>query len=171
MVKHIKLTQGKFAIVDDEDFWWVNKDKWYVRRVSNNWYAARNDYLNGKPKMIHMHRFIMNCPDDKEIDHGNHDGLDNQKHNLRICTASQNSANRQIQKGNKSSKFKGVSWHEQNINWRAYIKVNGKHIHLGYFDIEEAAAKAYDRAAIKYFGEFAKLNFSDISMCEAQKSI
>jgi len=95
-MKEIKLTQGKFAIVDDADYNWLNQWKWYAKICSNGKriYVARFQRINGKPTTIYMHRIITNCPEDKEVDHINGDSLDNRRKNLRIVTRSENSNNR-----------------------------------------------------------------------------
>jgi hypothetical protein len=90
------------------------------------------------------------CP---RIDHRDGDPTNNRLSNLRPASASQNGANA----GAKTSGYKGVWWTAG--RWRAGIKVKRKAIHLGYFDTPEAAAQAYDEAALRHFGEFAKLNF------------
>lgn len=92
MPKEIKLTRGKVAIVDEEDFDRVNAIKWYAYETHGSWYAARktNDRIR---KMLLMHRFIMNPPRDKLIDHINWNGLDNRRTNLRICTHKENRNN------------------------------------------------------------------------------
>ena len=95
------------------------------------------------------------------IDHINHEKLDNRRSNLRICTTSQNCANMNIKRKNRGiSGFKGVRYHSKNKNWNARITIKRKEIHLGCFTDKDVAAKAYDLAAIKYFGEFALTNFS-----------
>jgi len=104
-----------------------------------------------------MHRLIMKNPDNLDVDHIDGDRLDNQKSNLRKATQSQNSMNQKNQSG-RSSNFKGVCWHTRDHKHQAYIKINQKRKHIGYFDSEIEAAKAYNAAAIKYFGEFARLN-------------
>jgi flagellar basal body P-ring protein FlgI len=160
-MKRIKLTQGKYTTVDNEDFERINQFKWYAHYRNGNWYAIRNTKrINSKQTLIRMHRFIMNCPKKLEIDHISHNTLDNQKVNLRICTRSQNNMNRKIQqKRETSSKYKGVSWHKSNKKWEAQIKLNGKNIYLGIYKIEVEAARAYDKKAKELFGEFANLNF------------
>lgn len=106
-----------------------------------------------------MHRMILNVNDKKIlIDHKNHDGLNNTKSNIRECTIRQNNINKRSRK-NSSSKYLGVSLYKRDNRWRADVRVNGKTIWIGYFDTEELAAKAYDKAALKHHGEFANLNF------------
>jgi hypothetical protein len=151
-MKQIALTQGTFALIDDEDFERVNQYKWkLIKAKKNNWYAKRSINNNGS---LYMHRFIMDCPRNKEIDHRDGNGLNNQKSNLRICTSTQNIQNR---KGYGRAGYKGVRISGDHI--RAVIKIGGRAIHLGYFSDLISAAKAYDEAAQKHFGEFAKLNF------------
>jgi len=167
-MKTIPLTQGKVALVDDADYEWLSKHKWYAYKSRNNFYAARNVYKNGKwIRLIHMHRAILNLkPGDKrQCDHQKHNGLDNRRDMIRICTNTQNQYNQSPQK-NCSSTFKGVTWEKNANKWRARIQVSGKDISLGYFHIEAEAAKAYDKAAIKHYGEFAWLNFKNGVLAE-----
>ncbi len=155
-MKKIKLTQGKYALVDDCDFEWLNKWKWFY---GNGGYAARNSpTVNGKRKAIYMHRVIMKTPEGEETDHKDMNGINNQRGNLRTCTKSQNCMNRRRYK-NSISKYKGVSWKKETGRWGASIKFNQKQLHIGYFTCEEKAGKAYDKLAKELFGEFAYLNF------------
>ena len=105
-----------------------------------------------------MHREILDVPAGMICDHKNHNGLDNRRCNLRICTPAQNQYNRRLQTGG-TSLYKGVYWHKENRKWRAQICHGGLHIHIGYYDYEADAAIAYDDMAIDLFGEFACLNF------------
>lgn len=163
MSKRIPLTQGKFAIVDDEDFEYLNQFNWCANKIGNTYYAVRVLYLGGgrknqKRKKIFMHRQILNAQDGEEVDHRNHCTLDNRKQNIRFCTHSQNNQNRNPYK-NTSSKFKGVSWNKRDKKWEVQIMLNGKTIHLGLFFDEIEAANAYDDKARELFSEFAKTNF------------
>lgn len=155
-MKEIKLSQqgknrGRFvALVDDEDYEYLNQFYWYVSHGRNTSYAARlTDHT------ILMHREILN-PDIKlVIDHIDQDGLNNQKSNLRQCTQYQNKLNRIIK---CACGYLGV--HINNEGYiSARIQVNGKGKHLGYFKTIEDAARCRDEAAKKYYGEFATLNF------------
>ncbi len=158
-MKEIELTQGKVAMVDDADFEWLNQWKWHARKTGNTWYACRNVKLGvNKWTCAYMHRVIF--PGHQRIDHKNLDGLDCQRNNLRVSSVQQNGANRPKQVNNTSG-FKGVSWAKDVSKWKPKIQFAGKTINLGSFDTLEDAAKAYDVAARKYFGEFARTNYGD----------
>lgn len=172
-MKEIKLTQGKYALVDDENYDWLNQYKWRIQNNNTTYYARRNifiQYLN-KRKTIFIHREIMEkklnrkLESNEQIDHINGDGLDNQEHNLRICVKQQNLFNSKKQKKyNKKktiSRYKGVCWRKDCKKWYTRIMFNGKSIYLGLFKNEKQAAKAYDQKAKELFGEFARLNFKE----------
>lgn len=156
----IKLTQGKFAMVDDSDFEYLNQWKWHF----NSRYVVRAQHNNchskckGKGcKKIFIHREIMKPQENMQIDHINGNTLDNQKQNLRIVTFHQNRMNRKLQSNNTSG-FKGVSLIKKTGKWRAQIKVIPKTIYLGNFDSKELAAKAYDKASKIYHGKYGRIN-------------
>jgi len=154
--RRIKLTKGKYVIVDVEDYPKLAGYDWQLyESESKNFYAVRLD----RDKLVKMHREIMNDPAGLFVDHKNGDGLDNRKKNLRIATRAQNQFNRRKTSAKTTSKYKGVHLYRKRNKYRAIIGCRGKRIFLGYFDNEIDAAKAYDEAAKKYHGEFAKLNF------------
>ena len=153
-MKEIELTQDEIVLVDDEDFKWLNTQKWcclYGRKKYK--YAQRG---NG----VLMHRIILNAQKGQYVDHIDGNGLNNQRSNLRICTNAQNLWNGKNHKDG-SSRYKGVcrAWGRQNWQgWHAQIQIHGEKIHLGDYDSEIDAAHAYNKAALKHFGEFASLN-------------
>lgn len=153
-MKKIELTKGKFAIVDDEDFDFLNQWEWCY---TSSGYAMRTVKIDGKDQFILMHRLINGTPKGMYTDHKNGDGLDNRKINLRNATNSNNQMNR-INLPGGTSAYRGVSWASKARKWKSAIKLNQKSINLGYFDDESEAAKAYNDAAEKYHGVFARLN-------------
>lgn len=145
-MKLIALTQGQFAIVDDEDYDELSKFKWFANKDRNTFYAARVSYDGKTKKNIRMHRLIMGFPQ-LQIDHRNGNGLDNRKFNLRIVDTRQNGQNRH---DTTSSRFPGVYWRESKGRWIATITHKGKRIYLGSFREEVDAFKCYLRAIDKF---------------------
>ena len=157
MTKEIPLTQGKVALVDDADYEWLMQWKWSCCNGSPARIPSRTS--NEPRKLVYMYREIMQAPDDMEVDHKNLNRLDCRRENLRLATRTQNMRNRKAYANNRTG-FKGVSpTNSQRSPFKAEIKLFGKKIYLGSFASAEDAAKAYDIAAIKLFGEFARLNF------------
>jgi len=160
--RRIPLTQGKFAIVDPDDYPHLSKYKWRLCKTKgkNVLYAERSIRLpNGKYSRILMHRQLINVPEGYVLDHINGSGLDNRRANLRLATIAQNAWN--SKKRNPRSGYKGVWLAKDKGLWRAAIFCNRKRKHLGYFKDKVDAAKAYDKAATKLHKEFAVLNFPD----------
>ena len=156
-MKTINLSQGQVALVDDDDYNWLNQWKWCAGNYGGKFYAVRHTKgSHHLRKQVFMHRLIMNTPKGKLTDHRNRNGLDNQRHNLRDCNHSQNNMNKTPF---GKSKYMGVYYDRHLI--KMGIKVNGKYIRKGGFKTEEAAAKYYDNLAKIYHGEFANLNFKD----------
>lgn len=149
MVKEIKLSQGKVALVDNEDYEWLNQYKWFCSHK----YACRRNKITNLP----MHREIMKTPKGMYTDHINHNTLDNRKENLRVCTCAENNHNAVAKKHNTSG-YKGVYWNKRDKKWYVQIRVSYKRIWLGYFDFIEDAANSYANAAQKYYGKFAYVN-------------
>lgn len=158
-MKIIHLTNGYESMVDDEDFERLTTHKWKAQKGHKTMYAVRNRWGNKKYIVQAMHRIIMGLSDPKLfVDHRDGNGLNNQKYNLRIATKSQNNANRTAKKGG-TSKYLGVCRIKNTNNkFQANIRKDNKKYGLGYFHTEEAAALAYNKAATRLHGEFAKLN-------------
>jgi hypothetical protein len=147
---------GRYTIVDLSDWGRVLQFRWHV---SAQGYAVRR----GKGERgVSLHRFLLDAPPGVEVDHRNGDSLDNRRTNLRLCSHAQNMANQRHRSGG-TSRFRGVTRGRRHGRWFARIKVNYRGIHLGTFDDEREAAKAYDAAARLHFGEFARLNFPEAS--------
>jgi hypothetical protein len=141
---------GLVALVDDEDFEKLSRLTWSVSNC--------NGYLYASTETVRMHRLIMGAHGRHVlVDHKDGNTLNNQKANLRISNKSQNSANR-IARPGTSSKYLGVSWSVRDEVWRAQLTKDQKHVYIGQFKRETDAAKAYNKAALKYHGEFARLN-------------
>ena len=159
-MRQIKLSQGKFTKVDDCDYEMLMKYKWHAMpsKSKRNYYAVRNEKTESGHRTVYMHVFIMGRIAGLKVDHIDGDELNNQRCNLRYCTHRENCRNAK-HRINCSSKYKGVFWDVKMKKWRSCIRINGKSNHLGFFDNEEDAARAYRDASINYFGEFAKTNF------------
>ena len=164
-MKKIPLTQGKFALVDDEDFEYLNQFKWFAQKDKLDFYACRQIKVEkGKQRQtkVSMSRDIMKPSKGMQVDHIDGNGLNNQRTNLRICTNAENTKNKEKHKKSKSG-FKGVQHNPKKCKkqWEVYIRCNYKSIYVGSYLSREEAAHAYDEAAKKYFGEFACLNFPE----------
>jgi hypothetical protein len=160
--RRIYLGGGKFTIVDPPDYYRLNNFHWSARKNSNCTYAVR--FLNDpgkKPKIISLHREIMNPAPRLLVDHKNRNTLDNRRANLRIATHSQNQFNKAKTSEKTSSRFIGVYLEKPSCLWATKISHHGKSIWLGRFNSELTAARAYDNAARKYHKEFARLNFPE----------
>ncbi len=167
--RRVRLLPDKYAEVDAKDFHEISKYTWWACRTSRSCAAARFIQKGNAISLVYMHRQIMQSELDSKltnpkskliVDHKNRDATDNRRANLRLATQRQNSRNCRGHKG-KTSKYKGVSRYRGSNRWRVMIHVDKKGISLGYFESEIEAAKAYDKAARKYHGEFAYQNFGD----------
>lgn len=163
-MKEIQLTQGKIAIVDDEDYERLIQYNWYAHKNRYTFYAARHTYIDGKVRpdkpIIRMHREIMNLStgDKQQVDHRDQNGLHNWRNNLRIASPHINKLNQKLRIDNTSG-YRGVSWHKHTKKWYSTVTINKKQKVIGYFPDKILAAKAYDKEAIKYYGNDAILNF------------
>ena len=147
----VPLTQGKHSILDADDARLIVRP-WFAAHIEKLWYAHSN--VNGKTKKLH--RVILGLTDTSiDIDHEDGDGLNNRRSNLRVCTHAQNMANRS-KNALSSSKYKGVC--NRDGRWTAQIQVAGIKQYLGSFDSEEDAARAYNYAALRLSGKFARIN-------------
>lgn len=151
MTIEIPLTQGKVALIDDADLPLVEAHKWCV--------SIAGYVTSRKTAGLTMHRLLLDPPDGVETDHIDGNKLNNQRSNLRGATHQENCRNRSRRADNTSG-YKGVTWNKAAQKWYAGIWLaDHKHIHLGTFVDPLVAARAYDDAARKHFGEFAKTNF------------
>lgn len=143
----------KFTLVDALDFEWASQWEW---GLSSGGYAKRSKYIaNAHPKTVYLHRELINAPKDKQVDHINRDRLDNRRGNLRLCTNTQNQMNCWR---NPKSGFKGVYKLHKKDGYQVKLRLGGQRIFVGNFLNKLEAARAYNQAAQKYYGEFARLN-------------
>lgn len=162
-MKEIKLTKGYVALVDDEDFEWISKYKWQCANVG---YAVSATFRKHRGGSGLMHREILKAPKGIDVDHINHNKLDNRKQNLRLCFRGQNLLNKN-KRSDSRLKYKGIMYVRPSKTMKdavrkkpyyASIRINGIRLGLGYFATQEDAARAYNAAAAKHHGEFARLN-------------
>jgi len=158
----IPLTQGQVTIIDDDKYELVSQYRWYAKWYNDiqSYYAATNTYKpDGKRAMLYLHRLLLGLEFGNKLqgDHSSGNTLDNRMENLRIATNAENSRNKGKRSDNTSG-YKGVTWEKRANAWRARIKASGVYKSLGYFKNKHDAARAYNKAALKYFGEFAVLN-------------
>lgn len=160
--RRIYLGEGKFTIVDEQDYYRYNDYRWSPQKKSRTYYAIRVVSNCEKTlRIVSLHREIMNEPKGLLVDHKNGDGLDNRRANLRTATKFDSVHNRRKRKTKTSSRYTGVNIDKETGRWVARIRNRGKRTWLGSFKDEAAAARAYDEAAKKYHGEFARLNFPE----------
>lgn len=156
MNKAIQLQRGMQCIVSDEDFERIAAFHWHM---SDRGYVCRFEggSRSGLRRKIYLHRQIMDAPAGVDVDHINGDRLDNRRENLRLASRSENLRNRSSTPGSRS-RFKGVHRCPSTGQWAAKLSIKGRVIWLGRHDTEEAAARAYNAAALKHHGAFARLN-------------
>lgn len=154
----VPLTRGLVAVIDDEDAAAVlAAGPWHAVPGATTHYARRAVWSGGRAHQVSLHTFLTGW---SRVDHADGDGLNNRRANLRPATNAQNGQNRAIQRNNASG-YKGVSWHRG--AWRAVIWLDGRSVHLGRYADPADAARAYDAAAREAFGEFARVNFPEVT--------
>ncbi len=159
MTKEIPLTRGYVALVDDGDYEYLMQWKWHEK----DGYAYHCENIGGrKTKCTQMHRLLLNAPAGLEVDHQDHNGLNNCRSNIRLATHSENGFN-QKRRADSRYQYKGV-YIDQYNSWRARIVVNKKTLYSCRCATEADAARAYDEMARKHFGEFAYLNFPEVTI-------
>jgi hypothetical protein len=157
--RKIPLGEGRFAIVDPLIFYSLNKFHWTGNGKGDCIYAVRHAVFPHGTRILRMHREIMKAAPGVLVDHKNLNALDNRLANLRLATREQNMHNRRKTRRNASSRLVGVFLEKDRNVFRVNLTYEGKKIYIGRFHSEIDAARAHDRAALKYYGEFARLNF------------
>lgn len=152
-IAYVPLTRGYEAIIDAADVPLVEGYSWKAAVDKRRVYAATAIGGRKNVVVIRMHRLIMDAPDGFDVDHIDHNGINNRRHNMRLCTRSENLQNQRMRTDNKSG-YKGVSFYKRTGRWRSYIMVEGKEHHLGYFDSPEGAYAAYCEASKSMHGEY-----------------
>lgn len=161
LTAELQLKSGHVITVDRGDLDLVEPYNWYAHERFYSVYARSSVRISGKRVAVLMHRLILNPPPDVRVDHRDNNGLNNRRANLRLCTQSQNAANRHNLTTN-TSHYRGVTFHKRVGKWQAAVKVNGRNFYLGLFHDPWDAACAYNRAAQEAFGEFARLNTTNL---------
>jgi hypothetical protein len=162
--RRIYLGEGEWTILDQEDYYRLGHIKWCLGGNERKLYAKGGiKNKTGGAKTVYLHREIMKPRKGVLVDHRNRDSLDNRRENLRFATHSQNGCNSRIDKSKATSQFRGVVFRKKSGRWAANIRRRGEKTWLGSFKDEIAAAKAYDAAAREYHGEFARLNFPNLT--------
>ena len=155
-MKTIELTKGKYVLVDDEDYDYLNQWDWYAYPHGRTFYAVREIIAKtGIKSKLRMHRVIVNAKNGEICDHRDGNGLNNQRANLRKCSHQQNTWNSRTRINNTSGQ-RGVRWDKDKMKWRSVIGYKNKKIHLGYFDSQQQASDIYNRRARDLFGEYYK---------------
>ena len=154
---YIKLTRGRYAIVDEDMWWELSQYNWQYSEDKSG-YGVATRWKKGGGK-VQMHRQVANCHDpDLKVDHINGNSLDDRRENLRVCTHQQNAHNVAKRRDGVTSEYKGVWIHKRSGKYESQITVNGRTQHIGMFGSPDVAALAYNFAALLYYDEFAFLN-------------
>lgn len=156
----VPLTRGKVAIIDRTDAPLVAPYRWTAICYDGRWYARRSRRVSEGQGEVFLHQQLFPVLPGWTVDHVDGDGLNCRRENLRQANHSENQCNKPAYRTNKSG-YKGVDWDSHHGKWRAQIAKDGRHYHLGRFDTAEEAARAYDAAARRLHGAFARVNFPD----------
>jgi hypothetical protein len=169
--RRIPLGEGVWTIVEPPDYYLLKNFNWYLSGNGKEFYAFRNIKISpGHVKMVSMHRMILDPPPHLLVDHKNNNTLDNRRSNLRLATHAENACNRPKIKSKTSSQYIGVYLEKRTGRYTSKIRIHGKRLWLGRFNSELEAAHAYDAAAKKYHGEFARLNFPNLTTENAERT-
>jgi hypothetical protein len=158
-MREIPVSGGRVTLVDETDYPLVAHLSWHARRGRTTTYAVHSDWDGAarRNRDTYMHRLILGASPSVHVDHRNGNGLDNRRANLREATPSQNQQNK-IRLSRNTSGYRGVTLHKRTGKWQATIGHQRRFLYLGLFATPEEAAKAYDTAALRLFGEFARPN-------------
>ena len=155
----ITTSSGYEALIDDEDWDKIKDFAWHINKRGTNLYVVSSKFKNGKRENYKLHRLLLSAPPGMQVDHIDGNSLNNHKSNLRLCTNQQNTCNsKKSFAGNPSSQYKGVCFYKKHKKWKSQIMFNYKQINLGLFSTELEAAIAYNNAAVRLHGEFARIN-------------
>jgi len=169
-MKQISLSRGLFALVDDEDHDWLAEHKWSVKpSPGGHRCPVANIKVNGSWKMKTMQRLIMGEPPDCEVIFKNHDGLDCRRDNLKVVTHKGAQRYHRVRRDSETG-IKGVT-REPSGMWYARIQVNGVPIHVGSYETEEIAKKAYDEALHERFGDEVALHHPALGGASAKETV
>lgn len=152
-IAYVPLTRGYEAVIDAADVPLVEGYAWKALVDTRRVYATTEVGGRKAKKSLRMHRVIMDAPSGVDVDHIDHNGINNRRSNMRFCTRSENLQNQRKRLDNTSG-FKGVHYYKRTGRWRAYIMRDSKERHLGYFDTPEQAYAAYCRASEYLHGEY-----------------
>lgn len=158
VMKEIELTNGKVALVDDDDYEKLILHKWQLYPYGSCYAVRKGSKRIGEPRTVRMHREIMNAPKGIQVDHINGNGLDNRKSNLRFANTQQNAFNKEKRNINCTSKYKGVLQRKGSSTWIVRIKFNNRQFHLGSYKSETYAAAVYNVASRIMFGVYCREN-------------
>lgn len=158
-MKKIPLSQGQFALIDDEDFSIVSQHKWYAYKNRYTFYVRTNVLNKGIRGTLLLHRLLLNAKNVEQIDHKDRNGLNNQRNNIRICSASENMINRIFK---NSTGFRGVFKIKKTGRFTGAIQVDKKRVTVGCYATAKEAALAYNNMARKIHGDCAILNSLEV---------